>query len=249
MTEPLTDGYRDSSTDKASAQINLGEITPGKAGHYSFLNLYSIRLVADHTEDFASVQFAIDGWMLVALVRLLTHRDITRLSFDDTSLAPQVFELADHETSSISVWGGTREQAQEFGRILKAQYPHAILHSTHGGYADEESNRLFVSELKQNPPDILLVGRGSPLQEMTIQQVASQVNIDLVYSCGGYIRQKVAARGGNYYPSIFRHALLRGLFRMYKEKHTVKRYLYHYPRNVFWLIREVRSGRLKLNFL
>ncbi len=209
MADPLLDEHSDSATDKASAQINLGEITPGRSGHYSFLNLYSIRLVADHAEEFASIQFAIDGWMLVALVRLLTHKDITRLSFDDTSLAPKVFELANHETSSISVWGGTREQAQEFGRILKAQYPHAVLHSTHGGYADEESNRQFVSELAQKPPDILLVGRGSPLQEMTIQQVAGQVNIDRIYSCGGYIRQKVAARGGNYYPSVFRHALLR----------------------------------------
>ena len=73
-------------------------------------------------------------------------------------------------------------------------------------------------------PDFLIVGMGVLMQERFLLKVRDSGYQGIGFTCGGFIHQ-TAKDEIDYYPGWVDRMNLRFLYRMYKEKHTRKRYI------------------------
>ena len=98
-------------------------------------------------------------------------------------------------------------------------------------YAEEKRKSVYIVELQceaehivEASPDFLIVGMGVLMQERFLLKVKDAGFGGIGFTCGGFIHQ-TAKDEIDYYPGWVDRLNLRFLYRMYKEKHTRKRYL------------------------
>ena len=90
---------------------------------------------------------------------------------------------ADHRT--VYFLGARPGVAQRAASLLKMRTPELRIIGCHHGYLDnpeEESN--VVNEIRALAPDLLLVGMGSPLQELWLTQNLRTLNIKVGWAVG-----------------------------------------------------------------
>ncbi len=211
------------STEKGTSLADLF-ICKGKI--YTFLNPVSYLSALDNKALFASFDgiFA-DGSILVAAIKLFYGKRVTRRSFDMTSLAPELLDFAEREKKSVYIVASRQEQVGKAVVVLSARYPHLKIVGFRNGYfasereQDEEAERIVGLK-----PDFLIVGMGIIAQERFLLKVKRAGFRGIGFTCGGFIHQ-TAQDKIDYYPGWVDCMNLRFLYRMYKEKHTRKRYL------------------------
>lgn len=197
--------------------------TRGKV--YTFLNPVSYLDALKNKEMFARFDgiFA-DGSLLVSAIRLLYGQKVKRRSFDMTSLAPELLSYAKKHGKSVYIVASRQEQVKKAVGIFKERYPKLSVAGYRNGY--------FVSEKEQEEearhivdvnPDFLIVGMGALMQERFLLKVKDAGYRGIGFTCGGFIHQ-TANNEIDYYPVWVDRMNLRFLYRMFKEKHTRKRY-------------------------
>ena len=198
--------------------------TRGRA--YTFLNPVSYLSALDNKELFAKFDgiFA-DGSILVSAIKLLYGKNVTRRSFDMTSMAPVLLDFANRNGKSVYIVASRQEQVEQAVGIFKERYPDLIFAGYRNGYftseneMDEEAKHI----VKLNP-DFLIVGMGILMQEKFLLKVKDMRFQGVGFTCGGFIHQ-TAKNEIDYYPAWADRLNLRFIYRMYKEPHTRKRYL------------------------
>lgn len=193
---------------------------------YTFLNPVSYLSALDNKELFVRFDgiFA-DGSILVAAIKLVYGKDVTRRSFDMTSLAPDLLSYAETHGKSVYIVASRQEQVEKAVGIFKERYPKLLVVGYRNGYfasekeQDEEARRIVDVN-----PDFLIVGMGALMQERFLLKVKDAGFGGIGFTCGGFIHQ-TAKDEIDYYPGWVDRMNLRFLYRMYKEKHTRKRYL------------------------
>ncbi len=193
---------------------------------YSFLNPVSYLDALDNKilfEQFDGI-FA-DGSILVAAIRLLYGKKVTRRSFDMTSMASQLLEYAQKHAKSLYIVASKQEQVENAVKVFKEHYPKLIISGYRNGYFSSDNERTEEAErIVNKAPDFLIVGMGAIVQERFLLQVKQTGYEGIGFTCGGFIHQ-TAKNEINYYPAWIDNMNLRFLYRMYKEKHTRKRYI------------------------
>lgn len=193
---------------------------------YTFLNPVSYLTALDHRNVFSRFDgiFA-DGSILVSAVRILYGRSVTRRSFDMTSLAPELFSFAEKHKKTIYIVASQQEQVEQAIRIFRQKWPELHLTGYRNGYFNSEKEMeeeaLKIVSLQ---PDFLIAGMGILTQETFLLKVREAGFQGIGFTCGGFIHQ-TAKNEIDYYPDWADRMNLRFLYRMYKEKHTRKRYL------------------------
>lgn len=206
-------------------QITLTDILSKKGKIYTFLNPVSYLSALKHKPLFGGFDgiFA-DGSILVAAIRLIYGKRVTRRSFDMTSLAPELLSYAETHNKSVYIVASRQEQVKKAVGIFKERYPKLSVAGYRNGY--------FVSEKEQEEearhivdvnPDFLIVGMGALMQERFLLKVKDAGYRGIGFTCGGFIHQ-TANNEIDYYPAWVDRMNLRFLYRMFKEKHTRKRY-------------------------
>ena len=193
---------------------------------YSFLNPVSYLDALQHQDVFAQFDgiFA-DGSLLVAAIRLLYGKHITRRSFDMTSLVPKVFEYARTNKKSIYIVASKQEQVEGAVLIFQRNHPAVNIVGYRNGYfADEKEMEMEAKHIVALNPDFLIVGMGAIIQERFLLKVKGAGYQGIGFTCGGFIHQ-TAKNGKDFYPAWVDRMNLRFLYRMWKEPHTRKRYL------------------------
>ena len=198
--------------------------TRGRA--YTFLNPVSYLSALDNKELFAKFDgiFA-DGSILVSAIKLLYGKNVTRRSFDMTSMAPVLLDFVNRNGKSVYIVASRQEQVEQAVEIFKERYPNLIFAGYRNGYftseneMDEEAKHI----VKLNP-DFLIVGMGILMQEKFLLKVKDMRFQGVGFTCGGFIHQ-TAKNEIDYYPAWADRLNLRFIYRMYKEPHTRKRYL------------------------
>lgn len=193
---------------------------------YSFLNPVSYLDALKNKELFYKLDglFA-DGALLVAAIRLLYGKQVTRKSFDMTSVAPQLFEYAQQNQKSIYIVASKQEQVEKAVNIYKERYPNInILGYRNGYFTNEEEIDEEAKYIVGMNPDFLIVGMGAIAQERFLLKVKETGFKGIGFTCGGFIHQ-TASNMIDYYPAWIDRMNLRFLYRMYKEPHTRKRYI------------------------
>lgn len=207
-------------------QNNIELLFSEKSKIYTFLNPVSYLIALENKPIFENFDgIFVDGSILVAAIKILYGKSITRRSFDMTSLAPELLNYAERYKKSIYIVASKQEQVEKAISILKNKYPNLLFSGYRNGYfssEDElEKEAIHINEVN---PDFLIVGMGALMQEKFLLKVKSKGFKGIGFTCGGFIHQ-TSKNEIEYYPAWADKLNLRFIYRMYKEKHTRKRYI------------------------
>lgn len=203
----------------------IKDVFAQKGRIYTFLNPVSYLSALDNKKLFASFDgiFA-DGSILVAAIKLVYGKTVTRRSFDMTSLAPELLEYAEKNGKSVYIVASRQEQAEKAVAIFRERYPKLDVAGYRNGYfSTDEEQATEASHIVNVNPDFLIVGMGVLMQERFLLKVKDAGYNGIGFTCGGFIHQ-TAKDEIDYYPVWADKLNLRFVYRMIKEKHTRKRY-------------------------
>jgi exopolysaccharide biosynthesis WecB/TagA/CpsF family protein len=179
-----------------------------------------------------------DGAGMGAAMRWLHGRPATRVSFDTTSLAPEVLGLAETHGYTVALVGGVPGRAEGAGRRFREIFPQLQLVGAFDGYSPVDEQVRAITDLN---PDIVICGMSPGRQEGLLLALARAEWKGCGFTCGGYFDQLEA--GFDYYPRWIDRSNLRWAYRLAKEPSRLwRRYLYTYPPFVLALGREILLG-------
>ena len=210
----------------ATDRYALHEIAENRGRIYTFLNPVSYLTALDNKELFSKFDgiFA-DGSLLVAAIKMFYGKKVTRRSFDMTSLAPQLLEYAEKNGKTLYIVASKQEQVEKAVEIFKERYPKLQFAGYRNGYfASEKEQQTEAEHIVALNPDFLIVGMGALMQERFLLKVKEKGYQGIGFTCGGFIHQ-TSKNEIDYYPAWIDWMNLRFMYRMYKEKHTRKRYM------------------------
>ena len=193
---------------------------------YTFLNPVSYIDALKHKELFFQFDgiFA-DGSLLVAAIKAVYGVNVTRRSFDMTSMAPEMFEFAQKNGKTIYIVASKQEQVERAVEIFRNRFEGInIVGYRNGFFNSVDEQEAEVQHIVDINPDFLIVGMGIILQEKFLLRVKKSGFKGIGFTCGGFIHQ-TSENQIDYYPAWVDKTNLRFLYRMYKEPHTRIRYL------------------------
>ncbi|MGE8186336.1 WecB/TagA/CpsF family glycosyltransferase [Pseudomonas sp. NPDC086278] len=200
---------------------------------YSFINFASIGSFFIQTPG--TVAYFCDGMLMSAFMSRVTGRSVGRVSFDFTSIADPVLSGAEQQGKRVYFVGARQAELELFVDKIKARYPRLAIAGYHNGYFDAAQAECIHADICRSAANILIVGLGAGLQERFEQDALRAGFSGVAFTCGGFIRQEATATQ-QYYPALINRLHLRAFYRMYREPHTIKRYLVDYPRNFLQLL-------------
>lgn len=213
--------------DSIVKEESLFESEDSSRGIFTFINSYSylvIRKEKSILDDFDGVFF--DGLLIVVFINLFLNKKVKRVSFDMTSLAPKVFKYAIDNKKTIYFLGSKEEEIKGFVNVIKQNFPGINIEGYRSGYFSVEERKEVLKGLVQSNPDILVVGMGTPLQEVFLADLVARGWKGLGFTCGGFIHQ--TSDSLYYYPKWIDRFHLRWLYRLYDEPKLIKRFLKSY---------------------
>jgi N-acetylglucosaminyldiphosphoundecaprenol N-acetyl-beta-D-mannosaminyltransferase len=94
--------------------------------------------------------------------------------------------LCERAGHSLYLLGSDPAIAREAADHLQRWYPDLKIAGTHHGYFELDSphNERVLEDIAQRKPDIVLVGMGTPKQELWAQRYADRVDADVVWTMG-----------------------------------------------------------------
>ena len=142
---------------------------------------------------------------------------------------------------SISLYflGGAPGVAEEAAQKMRAAYPGVRICGTHHGYFKQEGPQAVLAEIEQAAPDVLLVGMGSPYQEMFIDEHLAALGVPVGIGVGGSF--DVLSGRVERAPQIFIRLRLEWLYRIASDRKRWGRAL-ALPRFVLKVLRQ-RLGK------
>lgn len=211
---------------------------------FSFINFASIGSFFQHPPD--AIAYFCDGMLMSSFMSQVTGRSIARVSFDFTSIAGPVFSDAEQQGKRVYIVGATQSELELFIRKLQTRYPRLPIAGYHHGYFDAPQAAAIQADIRLGRANILIVGLGAGLQERFVLSALNAGFTGVAFTCGGFIRQE-AMTNGVYYPEAINRLHLRAFYRMYREPHTIRRYLVDYPGNFLQLAAMILSHKVAIN--
>lgn len=206
--------------------FSVDQIFENKGKVYTYLNPVSYLTALENKKLFSQMDgiFA-DGGLLVKAIKLVYCKQVTRRSFDMTSMAPELFAYAAEHGKTIYIVASKQEQVEKAVEIFRERYPNVKFAGHRNGYfANENEMEQEAKHIAELNPDFLIVGMGALMQEKFLLKVKHAGYQGIGFTCGGFIHQ-TSRNEIDYYPSWVDKTNLRFAYRMWKEPHTRKRYL------------------------
>lgn len=202
------------------------------------INPFNLRLLDSELldEEKSSFRYYSDGVLLCALLFLKKRIKVTRISFDFSGIAEQVFSWGVDNKKSFAFVGGYYGAVEEFSKIARQRHPQMRVEHTSPGFFENESHRRETLR-RLVDVDIIIAGMGSPYQERLLLDLRTLGWKGTGYTCGAFFEQTARA-GGDYYPKIIDKLHLRWLFRLLDEPNKMfARYFIRYPIFVWTFLR------------
>jgi N-acetylglucosaminyldiphosphoundecaprenol N-acetyl-beta-D-mannosaminyltransferase len=97
--------------------------------------------------------------------------------------------LCERAGQSLYLLGSEPPFAREAARKLERYYPQLHIAGAHHGYFELDSPhaRRVVEDINAKQPDIVLVGMGTPKQELWIERHAHQLDADVLWTVGALL--------------------------------------------------------------
>ena len=210
----------------STESFSVNQIFENKGKAYTYLNPVSYLTALENKELFSQLDgiFA-DGGLLVKAIKMVYGKQVTRRSFDMTSMAPELFAYVAKHGKTIYIVASKREQVEKAVEIFHEQYPKVKFAGYRNGYfASESEMDVEAKYIAKLNPDFLIVGMGALMQEKFLLKVKNAGYQGVGFTCGGFIHQ-TSKNEIDYYPAWVDKTNLRFVYRMWKEPHTRKRYV------------------------
>ncbi|QQV10604.1 WecB/TagA/CpsF family glycosyltransferase [Acinetobacter johnsonii] len=209
-----------------------------KGVDYTFINPYSYLILRKFRKEIlmgSDFVILLDGFFLVLILKIFGIKNIERVSFDDSSLAPHVFKDCSEHKKTIALIGSAPNITQQAKEILEKRYPNIQINYVENGfYKSNEEQRVIANALLC---DVVICSMGTPKQEDLLVKLRELNWNGTGYTCGGYLDQLVSAKGEDYYPYYIDKFNMRWLYRIYKEpRRLLFRYLIDYPKGILVFI-------------
>lgn len=199
-----------------------------RRGVNSFINPFSILKLGETTNVVNQIDFLyVDGISLVSIVNRFLKKNVGRYSFDDTSVAPAVFEFVAKNNLRLAIIGTTESNLEKSVGILEQRYGFKVAFARNGFFKNEAEKQKVIEQLANENFDVVVCGMGTPLQEEFLIKLKHAGWNGYGYTCGGYLHQ--LATKEKYYPKIFDKLDIRWVFRIYDEPKLFSRYFILYP--------------------
>lgn len=210
----------------------------------TFLNPYSYLVARRYPLLFEKMTtIHIDGILLVILLKFFRLKNLSRKSFDMSSLAPIVFSTASKEEKTVYIIGTTKESIhQAIEKIQKKFSALEIAGFRDGYFSNQQEREKEIMKIVSISPDYVVCGMGTPLQELFLVDLHEAGWKGTGYTCGGFLHQ--TAHKIDYYPLWINEFHLRWLYRIYKEPQLIKRLLRSYPLSILFFINDVFSWKV-----
>jgi len=161
--------------------------------------------------------------------------------FNGTDLYETLLKEADRSGWRIFFLGDTEQTLQALRSRISAAYPGLSVAGTHPGFG-EVDDRNMVSAINASAADILMIGMGTPKQDVWLWKHCETLRVPVVMTVGAGIgfmsgRKKRA-------PETLRHLHLEWLFRFFQEPLRLwRRYLLGIPRFMFYIfLQKIRQS-------
>ena len=210
----------------STESFSVNQIFENKGKTYTYLNPVSYLTALDNKELFSQLDgiFA-DGGLLVKAIKMVYGKQVTRRSFDMTSMAPELFTYVAKHGKTIYIVASKREQVEKAVEIFHERYPKVKNTRYRNGYfANEDEMEQEAKHITELNPDFLIVGMGALMQEKFLLKAKNAGYQGIGFTCGGFIHQ-TSKNEIDYYPAWVDRTNLRFVYRMWKEPHTRKRYV------------------------
>ena len=210
----------------STESFSVNQIFENKGKAYTYLNPVSYLTALDNKELFSQLDgiFA-DGELLVKAIKIVYGKQVTRRSFDMTSMAPELFAYVAKRGKTIYIVASKQEQVEKAVEIFRERYPKVKFAGYRNGYfASESEMDVEAKYIAKLNPDFLIVGMGALMQEKFLLKVKNAGYQGVGFTCGGFIHQ-TSRNEIDYYPAWVDKTNLRFVYRMWKEPHTRKRYV------------------------
>ena len=210
----------------STESFSVNQIFENKGKAYTYLNPVSYLTALDNKELFSQLDgiFA-DGGLLVKAIKMVYGKQVTRRSFDMTSMAPELFAYVAKHGKAIYIVASKQEQVEKAVEIFHERYPKVKFAGYRNGYfASESEMDVEAKYIAKLNPDFLIVGMGALMQEKFLLKVKNAGYQGVGFTCGGFIHQ-TSKNEIDYYPAWVDKTNLRFVYRMWKEPHTRKRYV------------------------
>lgn len=172
----------------------------------------------------------VDGICLMYLLKLIGVK-VKRISFDMTSIAPEVILTCIKENRSVYFIGSTKLDINGFVKVISEDYPKLKIAGHRNGYfRNDDDRKEALADIIRVEPNVVVVGMGTPYQEQFLVDLKNEGWNGNGYTCGGFIHQ--TAKGIYYYPKFYDKYNLRWLYRIIDEPKLFKRYFFYYPLSV-----------------
>jgi N-acetylglucosaminyldiphosphoundecaprenol N-acetyl-beta-D-mannosaminyltransferase len=152
--------------------------------------------------------------------------------------------LCEVENKSLYLLGADPTLARTAADRLQRWYPRLRIAGSHHGYAglDSPQNERVIEDINAANPGIVLVGMGTPKQELWIERYGERIDADVLWTVGAlfdYIAGRVPRA-----PRWLADNGLEWIFRLAIEPHRMwRRYLLGNPAFLWMVAEEARTRR------
>ena len=152
--------------------------------------------------------------------------------------------LCQQSGRSLYLLGSDLGASTEAAATLRRWYPGLDVRGTHHGYFDLDGphSERVLEHIAENPPDVLLVGMGTPLQELWVDANHDRIEASVIWTVGAlfdYVAGRVPRA-----PHWIADNGLEWIFRLAVEPRRMwRRYLLGNPAFLFRVIGERRKRR------
>ena len=190
---------------------------------YSFINPYGYHLLRKNYGLYDRLDgLYVDGILMCVLCKMLYGLKISRRSFDNTTVAKDLFAYLSTTGKTVYFVGAKRNEIEKAIEEYKKNYPQMHISGFRSGYfLSDRDYRDCIYNILIQKPDFVVVGMGAILQEKFLLDLKDAGFEGIGFTCGGFIRQ--SSNGINYFPKWIDKYHLRSFYRLYKEKETRKR--------------------------
>lgn len=154
-----------------------------------------------------------DGISLKLAARLNGIRTVTNMP--GTDLVPRLLTRLNGDAGKVYLLGGTEDEINRAVNVFPKLFPGWEVVGSNDGFFEERETKFVVEQIKSASPDLLLVGMGTPLQEIWVDQYRHQIEVPLCMCIGGLF--KYWGNGLRRAPRFFRNTCLEWLWLLFHD--------------------------------
>jgi len=102
-----------------------------------------------------------------------------------TDLFPQLIKKFISSGYGIFLLGADENVVQKTAKKLPEEYPGAKLSGFHNGYFNDDEEDEVIQKINNSKSDILIIGRGFPLQEQFVLKHKDNLRVSVIWNVGG----------------------------------------------------------------